>query len=45
MARFMRATHGNTRDVSMGGPHKAGHDEFFLKEQNRVTWVARIREP
>jgi hypothetical protein len=28
MARFMRATHGDKRDVSMGGPDKPGHDGF-----------------
>jgi hypothetical protein len=41
----MRATHGNERDVSMGGPDKPGHDEFFLRKREDLTWVARIRGP
>jgi hypothetical protein len=32
MARFMRATHGNRRDASMGGPDEPGHDDFFEDE-------------
>ena len=45
MARFMRATHGNKRDVSVGGPDKPGHDEFIWMEKRSITWVARIRGP
>jgi hypothetical protein len=29
MARFMRATHGHRRDVSVGGPDEPGHDDLF----------------
>ena len=45
MARFMRATHGNNRDASVGGPDKPGHDERIWREKSNPTWVARIRGP
>jgi hypothetical protein len=42
MARFMRATHGNKRDASMGGPDKPGHDGVWLdgKEKTSPGWPA-----
>jgi hypothetical protein len=42
---FMRATDGNKRDASMGGPDKPGHDERIWREKSNPTWVARIRGP
>ncbi len=30
MARLVRATHGNKRDASMGGPDKPGHDDIYI---------------
>jgi hypothetical protein len=57
MARFMRATHGNKRDVSVGGPDvklvlrsrfaRSGGRAMtsVIGEKNCVTWVARIRGP
>jgi len=35
IARFMRATHGDLASIekmSVGGPHKAGHDDLIWKK-------------
>ena len=41
MARFMRATHGNKRDASVGGPDKPGHDGFFIEKSEQVSESAQ----
>jgi hypothetical protein len=41
IARFMRATQFLFPETKMGGPHKAGHDDFFKgNEKTSPGWPA-----